>query len=78
MPRMPDLEIFRTTVCCAVAAGALHQRLAAQLPAGARISFDLDDCDRVLRVHTPGRPLDVAAVVATVRHSGYLCEPLPD
>jgi hypothetical protein len=75
---MLDLEIFRTSLACPVAAAALRERLAARLPAGCRISFDLDDCDRVLRVQTPGRPLDVARVLATVRESGYLCEPLPD
>ncbi|OON69517.1 hypothetical protein B0919_07940 [Hymenobacter sp. CRA2] len=75
---MLDLEIFRTTVNCPVVAAALRGQLRARLPRGARISFDLDDCDRVLRVHTPGQPLAVGQVVATLRESGYLCEPLPD
>ncbi|MCC3160116.1 hypothetical protein LJ737_22970 [Hymenobacter sp. 15J16-1T3B] len=75
---MPDLEIFRTSLTCPAAAAALRDRLLQGLPPGARVSFDLEDCDRVLRVHTPGRRLDVARVVATLRESGYLCEPLPD
>lgn len=75
---MLDLEIFRTTVHCPQAAAALLGQLSAVLPGPARISFDLDDCDRVLRVHTPGQPLDVARVVGLLRESGYLCEPLPD
>ena len=75
---MLDLEIFRTSLNCPDVAAALRRQLAAQLPPGTRISFDLDDCDRVLRVQTPGPPLDVARVVATLRESGYLCEPLPD
>lgn len=74
----PDLEVFRTTLTCPAAAAALRDRLLHGLPPGARVSFDLDDCDRVLRVHTPGRPLPVAQVVAMLRESGYLCEPLPD
>ena len=74
----PDLEVFRTTITCPLAAAALRDVLLQGLPAGARVSFDLDDCDRVLRVQTPGRPLAVAQVVATLQESGYLCEPLPD
>jgi hypothetical protein len=75
---LPDLEIFRTTVTCPLAASALREQLLTGLPPGARVSFDLDDCDRVLRVHTPGQPLNVARVRATVRAQGYHCEPLPD
>lgn len=75
---MLDLEIFRTTVRCSAAAAALGEQLRGLLPRGARISFDLEDCDRVLRVQTPGRPLNVASVVALLQQSGYRCEPLPD
>ena len=75
---MLDLEVFRTTVNCPVAAAELRGHLLVRLPSAARVSFDLDDCDRVLRVHTPGQWLDVHTVAAVLWESGYHCEPLTD
>jgi len=73
---MPDLEIFRTTVTRRAAAALLRQ-LRAALPPG-RVTFDLTDCDRVLRVHTPGHRIDCHFIISLLRASGHECAPLPD
>jgi hypothetical protein len=42
------------------------------------ISFDLEDCDRVLRVETNGDPVPGDFIAGLLGQSGYQCAPLPD
>lgn len=72
----PVVEVFRTTVVRRAAAGLLAL-LQARFPTW-RITFDLTDVDRVLRVQTPGDPVDTMGVAQLLRTRGYHCEPLPD
>lgn len=76
---MPELEVevFRTNVPNQRAAGALLRGLRARFPAW-RITFDLSDCDRILRVASPAGPPDACAVAALLHAQGYACAPLPD
>jgi hypothetical protein len=71
------VEAYRTTVTSPGAASGLLRQLRSFFP-GWCISFDLDDCDRVLRVETPGDPIDNNLIAGLLRQSGYACEPLPD
>jgi len=71
------VEVFRTSVHSPVAAGALLRQLRQLFP-GWRISFDLDDCDRVLRVESPGTFIPNDCIRELLRQSGFGCEPLPD
>ncbi len=72
----PAVEVFRTTVARRAAASLLKQ-LQAHFPAW-RITFDLADCDRILRVQTASGPVDAVRVAQLVHARGYYCEPLPD
>lgn len=72
----PAVEVFRTTVARRAAAGLLQQ-LRARFPA-CRITFDLADVDRILRIQTTGAPIDAARVAQLVHASGFCCEVLPD
>ena len=76
----PELiEVFRTDVADPAQAAAVRRALQARFP-GLRVAFDLDDCDRVLRVQSPRRagPARWAAVAGVVRRLGVAIEVLPD
>lgn len=74
---MPEVEVFRTDVACPHTAAALLRCLRTHFPTW-RITFDLDDCDRILRVASPDAPPDAQAVAALLHTRGYACTPLPD
>lgn len=74
---MPEAEVFRTNVSKRRTAAALLRCLRSQFPTW-RITFDLADCDRVLRVVSPNGPLDAPAVATVLRARGFVCVPLPD
>ena len=69
------IEVFKTNVREAGASMLLVQKLLEHYPKG-RISFDLEDCDRILRIEQKDVcPVKVSAVLAEL---GYLCEVLED
>ncbi|UYZ61753.1 hypothetical protein [Hymenobacter weizhouensis] len=72
----PAVEVFRTTVARRAAA-VLLQQLRAHFPAW-RITFDLQDPDRILRVQAAGGAIDAAQVAQLLHARGFCCEPLPD
>lgn len=67
------VEVFRTTVVTPAQAAGLVAGLQHRFPT-ARITFDLDDCDKVLRLAGP--PVCVQAVGAYLAQAGYQCTPL--
>ncbi len=48
-----------------------------ELP-GTRANFDLEDCDRILRVCREEHPVDAAAVIALLRQYGHHAQVLED
>jgi hypothetical protein len=74
---MSEVEIFQTNVPNQRAAAALLRQLQVQFP-NCRINFDLDDCDRILRVQSFVGPPDASAVAAILETNGYACTILPD
>lgn len=74
---MPEIEVFRTNVATRRKAAALLRNLQACFPTY-RITFDLTDCDRVLRVESPEGLPDARAVAALLQAHGCACSPLPD
>ena len=71
------IEVYRTTVTSRPAAEVLLGQLCRLFPDWC-ISFDLEDCDRVLRVESTGNPAPTDFIGGLLRQSGYWCEPLPD
>ena len=67
------VEVFKTIVADQNVANdiAMQLRLHASV---AEVSFDLDDCDRILRVK--GHSVDVQTIVREVIRMGYSCEVL--
>ncbi|RYU80096.1 hypothetical protein [Hymenobacter persicinus] len=43
-----------------------------------RASFDLEDCDRILRVESPGAFIPPAGLIQLLREAGFHAEVLPD
>jgi hypothetical protein len=71
------VEVFKTNVESPHAARQLTQALTERIPA-ARISFDLEDKDRILRIETQWQNLDVAQIIAFLREERFACEVLED
>lgn len=74
---MPEIEVFRTNVNTRRTAAVLLRDLHVRFPAY-RITFDLTDCDRVLRVESSDGLPDAGAVAALLQAHGCTCTPLPD
>ncbi|MFN3404268.1 MAG: hypothetical protein ACK40G_09265 [Cytophagaceae bacterium] len=65
------VEVFKTSVRGKIKAREILKRLVEEFPS-ARINFDLEDCDRILRVE--GESFSVDKVISTVELFGYSCE----
>ena len=67
------VEVFKTNVEDKIQAEIMVEILYRELPE-CRINFDLDDCDRILRVE--GEILPVEIIREMVSRKGILCEVL--
>jgi hypothetical protein len=64
------IEIFKTNVQKSAEAQSLVTLLLRHFP-GTKINFDLDDCDKILRVE--GQRFRPDAVILLVTEKGYRC-----
>ncbi len=69
------VEVFKTNIATGHSADELKAALLQHFPA-CRINFDLDDCDRILRLEGSG--INNSKVVEVFIEKGFLCEALPD
>ena len=69
----PMIEVFKTNVPDQNIAQQLLALFDEQLPQY-RINFDLEDCDRILRVES--ERVNEGAIVALLQANGFLCEVL--
>ena len=67
------VEVFKTNVPEIKIAGKIIDNLLTFIPAR-RINFDLDDCDKILRIE--GEAINTERVIQLVRKNGYDCEQL--
>lgn len=68
---MSQVEIFKTNVNNKRAALKVAFHLSQALP-DYEINFDLEDCDKVLRIK--GKWIDVTEVLKNMQQQGYQCE----
>lgn len=68
-----DVSVFKTNVQEPAEAARLIALLKAYYP-GAAINFDLEDCDKILRI-AHGVP-DATVITSLLSSAGYLCEEL--
>lgn len=66
-----QVEIFRTEVSCPKTAAQLLLRLHEVFPHD-KFNFDLEDCDRILRVDSPH--VEIEAIQKCLKARGYFCE----
>jgi hypothetical protein len=71
------IEVFKTNVANKDQAAGLLEALHRAFPAY-RANFDLQDCDRVLRVVTAGEPVHTVTLLRFLQSRGIQAEPLPD
>jgi hypothetical protein len=67
------VEVFKTTVQEPDAAASIITTLQRLFP-NQSINFDLEDCDRILRIE--GETIDLKQVISILHLEGYGCEPL--
>lgn len=68
-----DIEVFKTNVKCPEDADRLKCILAGKYP-GSKVSFDLEDCDKVLRIE--GNNIHADAVIMLLQNEGIYCRAL--
>lgn len=67
---MSIIEVFRTNVETANDATNIVNMLLGHFP-GSRINFDLQDCDKILRVE--GKSFSSDKVIALLKENGFHC-----
>ena len=65
------VEVFKTNVEEDAASGLLIQYLLLHFPES-KISFDLDDCDKILRVEAVN--ICIEKIISIMKGKGYQCE----
>lgn len=68
--------VFKTSVTDSVQAAAVKPILRQILPPEGTWNFDLEDCDKILRVDAAA--LAVENLINSLKSEGILCEELPD
>lgn len=70
------VEVFKTNVTQKPNAEKIVEHLLAVFP-DASVNFDLEDCDRILRVEMNSYP-DAVQIMKLVHAAGFTCEVLND
>lgn len=71
------VEVFKTTVADANAAKKLLDQIHAHFKAY-HANFDLEDCDRILRIKSSNDTVCASAIISLVEKNGYAAEVLED
>ena len=71
------IEVFKTNIAKKREARLILKQLLNMLP-GAAINFDLEDCDRILRIESWSQYFDPRQVCDVVAKMGFECRVLND
>lgn len=71
------VEVFKTNVRTGEEAQMLIAVIEATFP-DYRANFDLDDCDRILRVKAENAPIQCPRLIRLIKRFGFDAEVLPD
>lgn len=72
---MVTVEVFKTNINKIKDAKLIAKVLANVLPA-CKINFDLEDCDRILRIEVVKGQINCRQVITLVQKNGFACEVL--
>lgn len=67
------VEVFKTNIACETVANEVSKGLSKLFP-NYKVNFDLEDCDRILRIEAENIP--IALIKDTVQNMGLICEVL--
>ncbi|MCV2484624.1 hypothetical protein OD917_06785 [Flavobacterium sp. SH_e] len=68
------IEVFKTNVQEESQCNVIIEKLLEHYP-NSLINFDLEDCDKILRIHAPS--ISNTKIIDILNSHGYLCEALP-
>ncbi|URM36393.1 hypothetical protein [Flavobacterium anhuiense] len=68
------IEVFKTNVQEESQCNIIIEKLLEHYPNGS-INFDLEDCDKILRIHAPA--ISNKKIIDILNSHGYFCEVLP-
>jgi hypothetical protein len=71
------VEVFKTDVELQAHADMLANQLRSAFP-GYKVNFDLEDCDKILRVVCPEEILDVSLIIRFLNSYGFTAQVLED
>jgi len=71
------IEVFKTSVQSPIQARIIEQLLLVQNPL-LEINFDLEDCDKILRIKNIEDPVDISSVLKVLNETGIYVEVLID
>ncbi|MGN6645603.1 MAG: hypothetical protein ACTHJT_03645 [Cytophaga sp.] len=71
------VEVYKTSVQDHIQAKVVKQLLLAQNPS-LEINFDLEDCDRILRIKNIEDAVDISSVLKVLHETGIYVEVLQD
>jgi len=71
------VEVFKTNVVQRDQANGLLD-LIHETFEGYRANFDLQDCDRILRIKSEDTPIDSTTIISLLKNSGFEADVLPD
>ncbi|MES2616676.1 MAG: hypothetical protein V4613_02295 [Bacteroidota bacterium] len=69
------VEVFKTNIEETFQSKIVAAILEAHFP-GYKVNFDLDDCDRILRIEAA--EINQSSIKTVLNERGYICEVLPD
>ena len=72
-----NIEVFKTTVNNGIQAGRIIEAIHRDHDTY-RANFDLQDCDRILRIVSFNGPVQASSLIELVRSLGFDAEVLPD
>jgi RNase P protein component len=72
---MKHVSVFRTNVTTKKTSRSILARLSRHLP-NHRLTFDLEDCDRVFRVASDLHEIDDQWIIQFFKQENCFCEPL--
>lgn len=68
------IEVFKTNVQEESQCKVIIEKLLEHFP-NSSINFDLEDCDKILRIHAP--TISNTKIIDILNSHGYFCEVLP-
>ncbi len=71
------VEVFKTSVHDQLQANLLVEKIHQLIP-GSQVTFDLEDCDKILRIVYNQLTLDVDSLIGLLRNYGFSAEVLDD